>query len=162
RSVCGRAPGGEAAGGKSFRARAAGNGCRQRRADGARARPKPFEARARHAQGRQCATPRGKRNRAAAGERGTAGPHPPDPGGPPPPPGGAGRGGGPGRGAARAAQKAPRGDFGGALADIERLPEPVRAPAAAWIETAKARIAAIDAAKKLSANALEALARPSQ
>jgi hypothetical protein len=63
---------------------------------------------------------------------------------------------------ARAELKATRGDIAGALADIERLPEPVRAPAAAWIEAAKARIAAIDAAKKLSANALEALARPPQ
>jgi hypothetical protein len=61
---------------------------------------------------------------------------------------------------ARAELKATRGDIAGALADIERLPDPVRAPAAAWIDAAKARLAALDAAKKLAAGALEALARP--
>jgi hypothetical protein len=63
---------------------------------------------------------------------------------------------------ARAELKATRGDIAGALADVEKLPEPARTPAAAWIEAAKARISAVDAAKKLSANALEALARPAQ
>lgn len=61
---------------------------------------------------------------------------------------------------ARAELKATHGDIAGALADIERLPDPVRAPAAAWIDAAKARLAAVDSAKKLAANALEALARP--
>jgi hypothetical protein len=63
---------------------------------------------------------------------------------------------------ARAELKATRGDIAGALADVERLPEQVRAPAAAWIEAAKSRIAAVEAAKKLAANALEALARPAE
>ncbi len=63
---------------------------------------------------------------------------------------------------ARAELKATRGDIAGALADLERLPEPVRAPAAGWIAAAKARLAAIDAAKALTANALDALARPAE
>ena len=63
---------------------------------------------------------------------------------------------------ARAELKATRGDIAGALADLERLPEPVRAPAAGWIAAAKARLAAIDAAKALAANALDALARPAE
>ncbi len=63
---------------------------------------------------------------------------------------------------ARAELKATRGDIAGALADLERLPEPVRAPAAGWIAAAKARIAALDSAKTLAANALEALARPAE
>ena len=63
---------------------------------------------------------------------------------------------------ARAELKATRGDIAGALADIEKLPEAVRAPAAGWIAAAKSRLAAVDAAKKLAANALEALARPAQ
>jgi hypothetical protein len=63
---------------------------------------------------------------------------------------------------ARAELKATRGDIAGALADVERLPEPVRAPAAGWIDAAKARLAAVDAAKMLAANALDALARPAQ
>ena len=61
---------------------------------------------------------------------------------------------------ARAELKATRGDIAAALADVERLPEPVRAPAAAWIESAKSRVAAVEAAKKLAASALAALARP--
>ena len=63
---------------------------------------------------------------------------------------------------ARAELKATRGDIAGALADLERLPEPVRAPAAGWIAAAKARIAALDSAKRLAANALQALARPAE
>jgi hypothetical protein len=63
---------------------------------------------------------------------------------------------------ARAELEATRGDIAGALADLERLPEPARAPAAGWIAAAKARLAAIDAAKALSANALDALARPAE
>jgi len=63
---------------------------------------------------------------------------------------------------ARAELKATRGDIAGALADVERLPEPVRAPAAGWIAAAKARLAALDSAKTLAANALDALARPAQ
>jgi hypothetical protein len=63
---------------------------------------------------------------------------------------------------ARAELKATRGDIAGALADLERLPEGVRAPAAGWIEAAKARIAAVDSARTLAANALAALARPAQ
>jgi hypothetical protein len=63
---------------------------------------------------------------------------------------------------ARAELEATRGDIAGALADLERLPEPARAPAAGWIAAAKARLAAIDAAKALAASALDALARPAE
>jgi hypothetical protein len=63
---------------------------------------------------------------------------------------------------ARAELKATRGDIAGALADLERLPEAVRAPAAGWIAAAKARLAALDSAKTLAANALDALARPAE
>ncbi len=63
---------------------------------------------------------------------------------------------------ARAELKATRGDIAGALADVERLPEPVRAPAAGWIAAAKGRLAALDSAKALAANALDALARPAE
>jgi hypothetical protein len=63
---------------------------------------------------------------------------------------------------ARAELRATRGDIAGAVAELERLPEPVRAPAAGWIAAAKARLAAIEAAKKLAANALEALAKPAE
>jgi hypothetical protein len=63
---------------------------------------------------------------------------------------------------ARAELEATRGDIAGALADLERLPEPVRAPAAGWIAAAKGRLAALDSAKTLAASALDALARPAQ
>jgi hypothetical protein len=58
---------------------------------------------------------------------------------------------------ARADVKATRGDIAGALAEIDKLPDKVRAPASGWISTARARIAALDAARRLSTQALQAL-----
>jgi hypothetical protein len=58
---------------------------------------------------------------------------------------------------ARADVKATRGDIPGALAEIDKLPDKVRAPASGWISTARARIAALDAARQLSTHALQAL-----
>jgi hypothetical protein len=58
---------------------------------------------------------------------------------------------------ARADVKATRGDIAGALAEIDKLPDKVRAPASGWISTARARIAALDAARQLSTHALQAL-----
>jgi hypothetical protein len=62
---------------------------------------------------------------------------------------------------ARAAAKAHRGDIAGALAEAERLPPSVQAPAADWIKAAKARTAALEAARQVAANALAALAKTS-
>jgi hypothetical protein len=67
----------------------------------------------------------------------------------------------PAAGLARAAAKAHRGDIGGALAEVERLPPAAKAPAADWIKAAQARVAAIDAARKLVATSLAALGKPS-
>lgn len=61
---------------------------------------------------------------------------------------------------ARAGIEAGRGDIAGAVADLERLPENLRAPAAGWIKAANARVAALDAARRLSASALAALTKP--
>jgi hypothetical protein len=62
---------------------------------------------------------------------------------------------------ARAGAKAHRGDIAGALAEVERLPPSVQAPAVDWIKAAKARTAALDAARQLAANSLAALAKTS-
>jgi hypothetical protein len=62
---------------------------------------------------------------------------------------------------ARAGAKANRGDIAGALAEVEKLPPAAQAPAADWIKAAKARTAAIDAARQLAANSLTALAKTS-
>jgi hypothetical protein len=58
---------------------------------------------------------------------------------------------------ARADVKATRGDLAGALAEIDKLPDKVRAPASGWISTARARLAALDAARQVSTHALQAL-----
>jgi len=63
---------------------------------------------------------------------------------------------------ARAEIKATRGDIAAALAELERLPDAVRAPAADWIRSAQARIAAVDAARQLAASALAALGKPTE
>jgi hypothetical protein len=63
---------------------------------------------------------------------------------------------------ARAEMKATRGDIAAALAELEKLPDPVRAPAGAWMKTAQARIASIDAARQLMTGALEQLAKTTQ
>jgi hypothetical protein len=62
---------------------------------------------------------------------------------------------------ARAGAKARRGDIAAALAEVERLPPSVQAPAADWIKAAKARTAALESARQLAANSLAALAKPS-
>jgi len=62
---------------------------------------------------------------------------------------------------ARASAKAHRADVAGALAEVERLPEPAKAPAADWIKAAKAHTAAIAAARQLATNSLAALAKTS-
>jgi hypothetical protein len=51
-------------------------------------------------------------------------------------------------------------DVAGAIADIAKLPDAVAAPAAAWVQKAKAREAAIVAARHLAATALAALGPP--
>jgi hypothetical protein len=58
---------------------------------------------------------------------------------------------------ARAVVKATRGDISGALAEVDKLPDNVRAPASGWMSTARTRLAALDAARQLSAHALQAL-----
>ena len=62
---------------------------------------------------------------------------------------------------ARAGAKAHRGDIAGALAEVERLPPASQAPAADWIKAAKARTAALAAARQLAENSLTALAKTS-
>jgi hypothetical protein len=59
---------------------------------------------------------------------------------------------------ARADVKATHGDIAGALAEIDKLPDRIRAPASGWISAARARLAALDAARQLSTHALQALA----
>jgi hypothetical protein len=58
---------------------------------------------------------------------------------------------------ARADVKATRGDIAGAVAEIDKLPDKVRAPASGWISTARTRLAALEAARQLSIHALQAL-----
>jgi hypothetical protein len=62
---------------------------------------------------------------------------------------------------ARVGTKLHRGDIAGALAEVERLPQPVKAPGADWIKAAKARTTAIEAARQLAANSLATLAKTS-
>ena len=52
-------------------------------------------------------------------------------------------------------------DIDAGLAAIATLPDAAKAPAAAWIKAAQARNAAIAAARRISADALAALAKPS-
>ena len=51
-------------------------------------------------------------------------------------------------------------DIAATLADLGKLPDAVRAPAAAWIDKAKARQAALDAARQVAADAARGLGRP--
>jgi hypothetical protein len=60
----------------------------------------------------------------------------------------------------RAEVKATRGDLAGALAEIVSLPADIKAPAESWIRDVEARLAAVDAARKLAVSALEALGKP--
>ena len=59
----------------------------------------------------------------------------------------------------RAEAKAQRGDLGGARADLAKLPEPARQPASDWMKQSEMRVAAIEAARKLATNALDALSK---
>lgn len=60
----------------------------------------------------------------------------------------------------RAEAKARQADLAGALAELAKLPAPVRAPAEPWIKKAEARQAAVAAAQRVSTAALQALATP--
>jgi hypothetical protein len=60
----------------------------------------------------------------------------------------------------RAELKATRGDVSGALAELGTLPAAVTAPAAAWMTSARQRVAAVEAVRKLSLGALAALGKP--
>jgi hypothetical protein len=55
--------------------------------------------------------------------------------------------------------KAGNGDLNGALAELAQLPPPVRAPADAWIKKAQARAAAVEASRRLAADALAGLGK---
>lgn len=58
---------------------------------------------------------------------------------------------------ARAEARTARGDIQGALEELEKLPEPMRARAQAWMDRAKMREAALAASRSLAAAALVAI-----
>jgi hypothetical protein len=58
---------------------------------------------------------------------------------------------------ARVEARAAQGDVAGALAELGKLPPSVRAPAQAWIGKAEARAKALEASRKLAADAIAAL-----
>jgi hypothetical protein len=58
---------------------------------------------------------------------------------------------------ARIEQRAAQGDINGARAELAKLPPDVRAPAQAWTAKAEARSKAVEAARKLAADAVAAL-----
>jgi hypothetical protein len=58
---------------------------------------------------------------------------------------------------ARAEARTARGDIQGALEELEKLPEPMRARAQAWMDKAKMRDAALAASRTLAAGALVAI-----
>jgi hypothetical protein len=60
---------------------------------------------------------------------------------------------------ARAEAKVSRSDIAGAVSELAQLPPDPRAPAEAWIKNAQARIAAIDASRRLAADALSGLGK---
>jgi hypothetical protein len=60
---------------------------------------------------------------------------------------------------ARAEAKVSRSDIAGAVSELAQLPPDARTPAEAWIKSAQARIAAIDASRRLAADALSGLAK---
>jgi len=60
---------------------------------------------------------------------------------------------------ARAKVKASRGDIGGAASELGQLPPDARARAQAWITRVEARQAAIDASRRLAADALAGLGK---
>ena len=59
----------------------------------------------------------------------------------------------------RAEAKAARADLAGALAELGELPAAARAPAEPWIRKAQARAAALEASRRLAADALAALGK---
>ena len=59
----------------------------------------------------------------------------------------------------RAEAKAARADLAGALAELAQLPAAARAPAEPWIKQAQARAAALEASRRLAADALAALGK---
>ena len=60
----------------------------------------------------------------------------------------------------RAEVKAANGDLAGALADLSRLPDAVRAPAQDWMKKVEAQAAALAVARRLAENAVGGLAKP--
>jgi hypothetical protein len=60
---------------------------------------------------------------------------------------------------ARAEAKVSRSDIAGAVSELAQLPPDARAPAEAWMKSAQGRIAAIDASRRLAADALSGLAK---
>ena len=62
-------------------------------------------------------------------------------------------------GGARIDALAAQGDLAGALAELVKLPPSERAPAETWIKQAQARTAAIDASRRLAADALAGLGK---
>jgi len=60
---------------------------------------------------------------------------------------------------ARAEAKVARGDMAGAASELASLPPDARAPAEAWIKRVQARSAAIDASRRLAANAMSGLSK---
>ena len=61
---------------------------------------------------------------------------------------------------ARIEAKAKQADIAGAMTELRKLPETVRARAAAWLNKAEARQAAVAAAQRVENSALAALANP--
>ena len=60
---------------------------------------------------------------------------------------------------ARSEAKASRGDLAGAVTELAQLAPNARAPAEAWIKSAQARTAAIDASRRLASDALSGLSK---
>jgi hypothetical protein len=58
---------------------------------------------------------------------------------------------------ARAEQRATQGNIPGALTELDKLPPDARAPAQSWIAKAEARNKALDASRRLTADAVAAL-----
>ncbi len=61
----------------------------------------------------------------------------------------------------RAQAKAARSDLAGAVAELNALPANVRTPADDWIKKVEARNAAVNAGRRLVADAFAALGKPS-
>jgi hypothetical protein len=60
---------------------------------------------------------------------------------------------------ARIEAKASQADIAGALAELAKLPPAVRAPADGWSKKAETRLAALDASRRISADALAGLGK---